>query len=79
MPDNARALNRFGLGAALGEAPPRDARRWLNAQIDGFDPRPASIAAALPTGKLIEMLRDSRDEKKDLKAEAKQTGLIPSR
>ena len=79
MADSARALNRFGLGAVLGEPSPADPKRWLNAQLDTFDPRPAPIAAALPSGKLIEMLRDSRDEKKDLKAEAKQTGLIPSR
>ena len=77
MADSARALNRFGLGAVLGEPSPADPKRWLNAQLDTFDPRPAPIAAALPSGKLIEMLRDSRDEKKDLKAEAKQTGADP--
>jgi len=77
MADSAKALNRFGLGAVLSEPAPNDPKRWLNAQLDQFDPRPAAIASALPSGKLIEMLRDSRDEKKELKAEAKQTGADP--
>ena len=77
MADSAKALNRFGLGAVLSEPAPNDPKRWLNAQLDQFDPRPAAIANALPSGKLIEMLRDSRDEKKELKAEAKQTGADP--
>ena len=77
MADSARALNRFGLGAALGEAAPTDPRRWLNAQLDAFDPRPAPIAATLPSGKLIEMLRDSREERKEIKAQAKQSGTDP--
>ena len=77
MPDSARALNRFGLGAALGEAPPSDPKRWLGDQLAQFDPRPEPIASALPSGKLIEMLRDGRDAKKDLKAEAKQSGADP--
>ncbi len=77
MADSTRALNRFGLGAALGEPPPADPKRWLSAQLASFDPRPAPIAGALPSGKLIEMLRDSRDERKEIKAEAKQTGGDP--
>ena len=77
MPASTRALNRFGLGAVLGEAPPVDPKRWLNAQLDQFDPRPAPIVNALPSGKLIEMLRDSREEKKELKAQAKQAGTDP--
>jgi uncharacterized protein (DUF1800 family) len=77
MADSARALNRFGLGAALGESAPADPRRWLTGQLTSFDPRPAPIAAALPSAKLIEMLRDSRDERKDLKAQAQQAGTDP--
>ena len=77
MADTARALNRFGLGAALGEAPPANPQRWLSDQLAQFDPRPAPIAAALPSGKLIEMLRDSRDAKQELKAAAKQSGTDP--
>ena len=74
MADTARALNRFGLGAALGEALPANSQRWLSDQLARFDPRPAPIAAALPSGKLIEMLRESRAAKQDLKAAAKQSG-----
>ena len=77
MADSARALNRFGLGAVLGEAPPANPKRWLAAQLDQFDPRPAQIANALPSSKLIEMLRDSRDEKQDLKAAAQPAATDP--
>jgi uncharacterized protein (DUF1800 family) len=77
MPDSARALNRFGLGAGLGEVPPVDPRRWLALQLTQFDPRPALIADALPSSKLIELLRDGRDARQEIKAEAKQTGADP--
>ncbi|MFM5918250.1 MAG: DUF1800 family protein [Novosphingobium sp.] len=77
MADSARAVNRFGLGAALGETIPTDTKGWLKAQIDTFDPRPPAIASALPSSKLIEMLRDSREERKEIKAEAKQSGVDP--
>ena len=77
MAESATALNRFGMGAVLGEVAPAEPRDWLAAQLGKFDPRPAPIAAALPSGKLIEMLRDSRDEKKDLKAAAQQAGTDP--
>ena len=77
MASSARALNRFGLGAALGEAPPADPKLWLSAQLDQFNPRPAPIAGVLPSGKLIEMLRDSREERKELKAEANHAGTDP--
>lgn len=42
----AIAMNRFGLGARPGEAPPADPQRWLLAQFAVFEPRPAGIAAA---------------------------------
>ena len=77
MTDSARALNRFGLGARLGETPPADPQRWLTAQLAQFDPRPAPIAAALPSATLIEMLRASREERQELKVEANQTGTDP--
>lgn len=41
----AIAVNRFGLGARPDEPLPTDPRRWLLAQMDRFDPRPAPIAA----------------------------------
>ena len=77
MADSARALNRFGLGARLGETAPTDPMRWLTAQLSQYDARPAPIAAALPSSTLIEMLRDSRDARKELKAEAQRTGMDP--
>ncbi len=43
-PATAIALNRFGLGARPGDAPPADPRRWLKAQMTGFEPRPPVIA-----------------------------------
>ena len=46
MSEAAVALNRFGLGARPGEAPPGDPRRWLTAQLDAYQPAPAAIAAA---------------------------------
>ena len=40
------ALNRFGLGARSGDqAPPADARGWLNEQIARY--KPAAAAAPL--------------------------------
>lgn len=50
MPDQvhaaaAIALNRFGLGARPGEAPPADPAGGLRDQLDAYDPLPAPIAA----------------------------------
>ncbi len=77
MADSSSALNRFGLGAALGEALPADPRRWLTLQLTQFEPRPAPIANALPSSKLIEMLRDSCAERQQLKAEVQANGGDP--
>ena len=52
MSEAAVALNRFGLGARAGETPPGDPRRWLVAQLDGYQPAPAAIAAA-PTSAAV--------------------------
>lgn len=46
MTDAAIALNRFGLGARADEAIPADPRRWLLAQLERFEPRPAALASA---------------------------------
>ena len=64
-----QALNRFGLGARLGETPPADPRAWLRAQLDGPDPGLTSPAfATLPTAAdgLIARRTDLRDRKKIL-------------
>lgn len=44
LTDAAIAMNRFGLGARPDQAPPRDPKAWLTAQLDRFEPRPAVLA-----------------------------------
>ena len=48
MNPSSIALNRFGLGARRGDAAPRDAGRWVEAQIAQYRPRPPAIAALAP-------------------------------
>jgi len=43
------ALNRFGLGARPGDTVPGDPAKWVLAQCDRFEPRPAVIASAPST------------------------------
>ena len=45
MADASIALNRFGYGARPGDPVPDDPQRWLIAQFDRYDARPALIAA----------------------------------
>jgi uncharacterized protein (DUF1800 family) len=52
------ALDRFGLGARRGEAPPQDPKRWLLGQLDRFEPRPAAIAALPPRTEVAQQLAD---------------------
>jgi uncharacterized protein (DUF1800 family) len=56
------ALNRFGLGARRGESPPQDPKRWLLAQLDRFEPRPAAIAALPPRVEVAQQLADYLEE-----------------
>lgn len=56
MPAPSIALNRFGLGARPDAPVPADARRWLMAQLDGFEQRPAAIAALPPRREIAEDL-----------------------
>jgi uncharacterized protein (DUF1800 family) len=51
----AIALNRFGLGARPDDAPPDDPRRWLLAQLDAFEPLPASWNALPRTSDLVDV------------------------
>ncbi|MGG1946388.1 DUF1800 domain-containing protein [Trinickia sp. NRRL B-1857] len=44
LSEAAIALNRFGLGARAEEPPPPDAKAWLLAQFDRYDPKPAAWA-----------------------------------
>lgn len=64
MVEASIALNRFGLGARPGEAIPADPRKWLLAQLDSFESKPAAIAG-LPgrrtiAGELAEYLAQVR-------------------
>ena len=77
MTDLSIALSRFGLGGRSDEQPPADPRRWLAQQLGQFDPRPPAIAAALPSAKLVVMLRESRDERKERKQAAEAAGTDP--
>ena len=77
MTDLSIALNRFGLGGRSDEQSPADPRRWLAQQLGQFDPRPPAIAAALPSAKLVVMLRESRDDRKERKQAAKAAGTDP--
>ena len=52
MSEAAVAMNRFGLGAVLGDAPPGDPQRWLRDQILAYRPTPPALAAA-PTSAAV--------------------------
>jgi len=56
----AIALNRFGLGARPGDAPPTDPRGWITGQFARFDIRPAGFAALADAGALLDRYRDER-------------------
>ncbi|RKP50888.1 DUF1800 domain-containing protein [Trinickia fusca] len=58
--DTAIALNRFGLGVRLGDAPPADARAWLLAQFERYEPRPAAWAALAGAPAIVEALGQAR-------------------
>jgi uncharacterized protein (DUF1800 family) len=45
MTDAAIALNRFGLGVRLADAPPADPKAWLIEQFNDYEPRPAARSA----------------------------------
>ena len=58
----AIALQRFGLGAAAGEAPPSDPKRYLLDQFDRFEVTPPGLARLPDGGALVtQYLTDRRD------------------
>ncbi|NIJ20620.1 uncharacterized protein (DUF1800 family) [Sphingomonas naasensis] len=59
------ALNRFGLGGRPGDAPGADPARWLVAQLDRYDARPAAIAALAPSPQIVAEIADYRRELRD--------------
>lgn len=52
------AWNRFGLGARPTDRPPADPARWVIAQLERFDPRPAAIAARPSTAEGVAELTE---------------------
>lgn len=74
MSDAAIALNRFGLGARLGESPPADPRRWLAEQLRSYDPTPPQTKSLSTSAELIGMLAGAREDRRDLKAAGKEVG-----
>lgn len=58
MLDAAIALNRFGLGARLGDALPSDPKAWLAAQSKTFQPQPQALAQIPSRGAVISQLAD---------------------
>ena len=56
----AIALNRFGLGARADEAPPANAKNWLLAQFDAYQPMPAAWAAQPTSLAIATELADER-------------------
>jgi uncharacterized protein (DUF1800 family) len=56
------ALDRFGLGARPDGTVPADPKAWLHAQLGGFDPRPAAIAAAPSRQEVATQLADYYEE-----------------
>ncbi|WP_423142615.1 DUF1800 domain-containing protein [Parablastomonas sp. CN1-191] len=73
MSETSIALNRFGLGARIGDSPPADPRRWLKDQLTAFDPVPAPIAAQAKSPALVAMLDEIRQARALVRA-AKQSG-----
>jgi uncharacterized protein (DUF1800 family) len=67
MADASIALNRFGLGARPEESIPDNPKAWLKRQIEGFDPKPASIAAVPPRAKVAGELADYLEEQRQLR------------
>lgn len=68
------ALSRFGYGPSAGQSPPAEPRRFLLAQLDNYDPTPATISGRLrsrgETGEMVDMIRSLRKDRRELKAMA---------
>ncbi len=82
MTEAAIALNRFGLGARPGDTPPGEARRWLTAQFDRYEARPAVLSAAptaLQAGQYLAEYQAARQEVRAERADAPmtETGAAP--
>ncbi|MFL9841416.1 DUF1800 domain-containing protein [Sphingomonas sp. ST-64] len=74
MSDVSIALNRFGMGGRAEPPPGGEARRWLTAQLDRFDPRPAPIAALPRTTLIASQLATYLGEARMLAQQARREG-----
>ena len=62
MLEPAIALNRFGLGARPGDAPPTNPKAWLTGQFSRFEPRPQALAEVPSRSNVISQLADYNAE-----------------
>ncbi|MFM5948104.1 MAG: DUF1800 family protein [Novosphingobium sp.] len=69
MQEASVAFNRFGLGAHGNDPAPDDVRRWLNEQLQKFDPRPADLASQPPSSQIVTQFREARDNQREYKEE----------
>jgi uncharacterized protein (DUF1800 family) len=58
----AIALNRFGLGARLGESPPADPKAWLSAQFNAFEAAPPAWSAQPSSRELVARYEQYRQQ-----------------
>src|SRR4051812_9405590 len=72
------AYNRFGLGARGDDAPPEDARGWLLAQFDRYEPRPEAIAGVPTRVQVAGELAAYIEETRMARAEARRSGVQPN-
>jgi uncharacterized protein (DUF1800 family) len=77
MSDASIAVNRFGLGARAGDAPPDVPQRWLLDQFGAFEPKPAQIASLPSTRDVATMLVDYQAELRTLR-NAQKAGDSPA-
>jgi uncharacterized protein (DUF1800 family) len=73
------AFDRFGLGARPDEAAPADPKTWLRAQLGGFDPRPAVIAAAPSRREVAQQLADYAEELRAMGGRKAPAASAPAR
>jgi uncharacterized protein (DUF1800 family) len=65
----AIALNRFGLGARPTDTLTGEPRRWLDAQLTSFEPRPVALAGLPARAEIATTLADYFEELRGLRRE----------
>ena len=74
MSASSIALNRFGLGARPGDAIPTDPKRWLLAQFDAYQPKPAALANAPTSGAVSAELAEYFEQQRMIRQQAQMGG-----